>query len=281
MSFNYWNFESLEKPQNFIFGFGSIVNDESRKSTDSSSGDPIPVRISSDFGYRRMWNFQGSSAKLTALGLVKVTNPAEKSTINGIIYPIKGNDMTAFDEREEGYNRVEVPLNLIQSVGWKQLPIHDYKIWAYIPQGVNGVAGQDLQPATKFYPILQTYIDVVLTGFLKYGENFAIEFLYTTGWWSKYWLNDRQVPRRPWIFQKKYKMVDNLLENYSQKYGMDTLISHGKQCKINLYKVRKLPVEFGVYFNEEIDNGTDSDKEIYCKYRNHPETLSEMCFECN
>mgnify|MGYP007000463906 len=57
-------------------------------------------------------------------------------------------------------------------------------------------------------------------GCLKYGEDFAIEFLDTTFGWNQYWINDRLLPRRPWIHQPLYMKIDNLLikNNHSQHY---------------------------------------------------------------
>jgi hypothetical protein len=45
----------------------------------------------------------------TALGLRKPYPRESASTINGVLYPVEGDDMSKFDAREEGYARVEVP----------------------------------------------------------------------------------------------------------------------------------------------------------------------------
>ena len=39
-----------------------------------------------------------------------------------VVYPAAGNDMSAFDEREKGYVRVEVPRAFIEAVSWQPLP---------------------------------------------------------------------------------------------------------------------------------------------------------------
>ena len=43
------------------------------------------------------------------------------------------------------------------------------------------------------------------------GEAFAREFLRTTFLWSCFWLNEREVARRPWLHQKSYVKIDQLL----------------------------------------------------------------------
>ena len=116
MSYDYWNFKYLKKPTNYIFGFGSTINQFSRNSTSIDISNSIPVRISKYFGYRRCWNFHCPTSKFTALGLEK-TNSKSSSTINGIIYPVNSN-ITEFDKREEGYTRINIPINLIQSISW-------------------------------------------------------------------------------------------------------------------------------------------------------------------
>ena len=283
-SMSYWNHIDINPPKNFIFGFGSIVNDESRKSTVENSGDPIPVRISPQFGYRRVWNFRSPTAKLTALGLEKVNDPTKLTTINGIIYPLISLDtnhtddqMKAFDEREEGYVRMEIPPNLIEPTSWQSLPSHKHTVWIYVPIGTPNnkgerLPGENLSPPDKYYPILQSYVDVVVLGFLKYGMDFAIEFLYTTGWWSRYWLNDRQVPRRPWLYQKKYKQIDNLLMEYSKKYGLkDT-----QYLPLDIYKLRKLPEEYSIYFAHEMQ-----DEKLKINQHEDVETIISDCYKDN
>ena len=263
-NYNYWGNKSQDIPYNFIFGFGSIINDESRKSTVPEAGDPIPVRISSDFGYKRVWNFQSSSAKLTALGLIK----AENCTINGVIYPVKTNDIPILDSREEGYTRTEVPIEYVESCNWQELPKHPIKIWIYIPNGKTRVPGTELVPSDKYYPILQTYLDIVILGCLKYGIEYTVEFLYTTGWWNKYWLNDRQVPRRPWIFQKRYREIDNVIKEISKQYGLEGVDG----VRRNYYLDSKLPEEFRIYFlteNNDSSSVKSREQAVETRLNNH------------
>ena len=114
----------------------------------------------------------------------------------------------------------------------------------------------------------------------RQGEDFAVEFLHTTGLWSKYWLNDRQVPRRPWLYQSRYKTIDNLLSRYSEQYGMSGIDNE----RLDLYKGRKLPVEFGIFFAEEIGDvvhdSYNNTKTNHCLPRYHPETISEIQYKC-
>jgi hypothetical protein len=47
---------------------------------------------------------------------------------------------------------------------------------------------------------------------LEYGPDYARELIETTADWNRYWLNDRELPRRPWVYDKNYAAVDKLLE---------------------------------------------------------------------
>lgn len=242
---SYWGNNYMDKPKHFIFGFGSIVNDDSRRRTAPKAGLAFPVRISKHFGYKRVWGYQSSKAKLTALGLAKATTQ-QASSINGVLYSVTESDLMAFDKRECGYKRINIPHIYIESYNW--IPIPNFgQVWVYVPIGPKGKLGTDLAPADKYYPILQTYLDTTLLGFLKYGVTFAMEFLDTTSWWSEYWLNDRQIPRRPWLYQKEFSKLDNILESKSSSNGFYNI----HDIKTNLYIERKLPVEFSIYFITE------------------------------
>jgi len=123
--------------------------------------------------------------------------------------------MSSFDAREKGYVRVEVPLSQIEAVGWQRLPETGH-FWTYIPvlsvdRGGKGVPGQGLPTPDAMFPLLQSYIDVVVEGGLEYGTDFAREILETTDGWSGFWLNDRELARRPWVHDPRSDAVDALL----------------------------------------------------------------------
>ena len=94
---------------------------------------------------------------------------------------------------------------------WQKIPA-DAEVW---------VCGPPVEPE-KFaalpsaqHPILQTYVDVCMSGCLEHGREFARLFVETTDAWSEFWVNDREVPRRPWVSslssQKPWSSVDRLL----------------------------------------------------------------------
>ena len=96
------------------------------------------------------------------------------------------------------------------------------------------------QPPSREYPILQSYIDVCLSGCLEFGEDFAREFLETTFEWSQFRINDRVLARRPWIHCPNYAEIDRFLEKFPKEE--------------NVVHNRKLAVEYAALFFDENEN---------------------------
>ena len=91
----------------------------------------------------------------TALGLRKPRDGESASTINGVLYPVDGDDMSKFDAREEGYARVEIPHEDIEPVSWQSLPATGH-IWVYVPAEASGqVPGVDLPEPDAAFPMLE------------------------------------------------------------------------------------------------------------------------------
>lgn len=226
-SFRAFSGKLKQQPTHFIFAYGSLINAESRFQTIPKSKDAIPVRISPEFGYFRMWNYQGIRSRLTALGVQKVQDEGDGLSMNGVIYPVDGDDMSLYDKREEGYYRAEVPWELVTVLSWKNLPdFSKSKLWMYVPE--------KSKPANIDYPIVQSYIDVCLTGCNEYGEEFAREFLETTLGWNQFWMNDRLTARRPWIDTPKHEGIDGFLAKYPTQG--------------NTFKHRKVATEYATLF---------------------------------
>ena len=206
---DWWGRKLPNIPTQFIFGYGSLINTPSRNSTAGTPVPAIPVRVSGDFGYIRTWNDRSPSG-FTAIGLRR-PGPGEKAaTINGVLYPVEGEDMTKFDTRETGYTRVEVPHVDIEALSWQSIPQAGH-IWVFVPVRPGGAPGVGLPEPDAAFPVLESYIDIVIEGGLEYGPEFARELIETTADWSQFWLNDRELARRPWVHDGKYAVVDRML----------------------------------------------------------------------
>lgn len=229
-----------------MFGFGSLINAKSRLSSDPNALCAIPVRIHEDVGFERCWNFQHPLAHLTALGLRRVRAGQKGRSINGVCTPIVASagkkDAQLPQEvldREVGYTPVPIESKHVTALSWLRLP-KDSFVWIFVPNGVGEDArpGEGLSMASRSHPILQSYVDVCVLGCLDYGRAFAVEFIRTTIGWDRPWLNDRKVPRRPWLHTPRYKEVDTLLQETIPE----------------LLKNRMLPTEFAVHFLDGHDS---------------------------
>ena len=214
---------------NYLFGYGSIINNESRLAT-GGSNIAVCVRVRGT-GYRRCWNFR-STTGFTALGLQKAVN--ERADINGVVFPV-GHDMHEFDIREQGYTRTRITLEQIEVLdyecadecidqdGSRELREAlssakgarnsncNINVWFYVPNESQA------EEADENYPICQTYVDVVLGGCLEWGGvEFATELILSTKLWSQYFLNDAPLSRRPWLHRKQYQAIDKLLQTHNE-----------------------------------------------------------------
>lgn len=157
----------------YFFGYGSLVN----RATHDFPG-PRRARLS---GWRRMWRHTDLRpvAFLTAV-------PAPETEIDGMIAHVPRNDWAALDQREWAYDRVQVTPAVTHPLT-AELEIAVYSV----PEGRHGA------PTDRF-PILLSYVDVVVQGYLReYGEDGADRFFATTDGWEAPILNDRSAPRYP------------------------------------------------------------------------------------
>jgi hypothetical protein len=189
------------------------------------------------FGYKREWNFR-SFTGFTALGVVPAVDDA--NDINGVLFQVSSSEISNFDRREVGYEKVVVPVKFIkfhpEVSGTTAQTILDLrpnkKIWLYVP-----IPSQNMH-ADENHPLLQSYVDTVLQGCLMWGgEDMAEEFILTTSGWSCFYLNDTPSSRRPWLFRKQYATIDDLLSRHSQ-------LTH--------YGDRRHPEEFASAFNQRM-----------------------------
>jgi hypothetical protein len=243
------------KTKHFLFGFGSLMNTKSRTSSDPTAISVVPMRVAAGAGFARAWNFQHPTCKITALGVQKCAK-GEGRSINGVCTPIMageeeeagggGNGASgdggtprlpqAVLDREVGYTPFPIPSELLEPLSWAELPAGS-TVWLFVPnsQVAGGKPGTGLDFASSHHPILQTYVDICILGCLEFSREFAIEFICSTIGWDGPWLNDREVPRRPWVFCPAYNEIDGLLEEVIPEH----------------FQKRMLPEEFGAWLIEQ------------------------------
>jgi len=154
-----------------FFGYGSLVNLGTH-----DYHAPRPARLS---GWRRVWRH--SSRRPVAF--LSVTR-CEATAIDGIIAEVRGADWAALDAREAAYIRRDVTHQVE----------HD---GTPMPTALYEAAHGHIAPPSANHPILLSYLDVVVQGFLtQFGEGGVARFFETTDGWGPV-LNDRAAPRYP------------------------------------------------------------------------------------
>lgn len=154
-----------------FFGYGSLVNLATH-----TYDDPRPATL---LGWRRVWR----RTTLRRAAFLSVM-PDRDSTLHGIIARVPGADWVALDQREAAYQRHDVS-ETVRHDG-QPAPTALYQVG---PEHVS--EGED-------HPILLSYLDVVVQGYLRvFGAEGVSHFFATTDGWDAPILNDRDDPIYP------------------------------------------------------------------------------------
>lgn len=208
----------------FIVGYGSLMEEASKRRTAPDTGLNRPVRVR---GFQRAWNARGNQVgfSTTYLGVDAPKTPDERkvagdATDDPVMVAAAYQDFSAkgiagTDERETFYCRYAVALDKIELLDGWAFP-ENAQVWIYaLPRGQKG----DLP--NERWPIVQSYVDIFLTGCLDLEKRvdrslypdlkFADLCISTTTGWSADWVNDRLYPRRAFIYQPNASTIDQLL----------------------------------------------------------------------
>lgn len=154
----------------YFFGYGSLVN----RATHPYPGSAT-ARLT---GWRRVWQ-QTDLRQVAFLSVV----PDPDCTLDGLIAEVPGNDWTALDEREWAYGRIAATDAVAHSL---TQPV-DIAVYA--------VPASNLSRRGAQHPILLSYLDVVVQGYLReFGAAGVQAFFDTTTGWAVPILNDRADP---------------------------------------------------------------------------------------
>ena len=191
----------------YIFGYGSLVESESRARTWPSAlyASPAIVR-----GIERGWFDRVDTIGFSTTYLGAVASAG--SNCNGVIFSITEQGLIAYDQRESGYKREKInQSDIIMLDGTEHAPQGD--IWFY--------ANAKKRPVSPEFPIVQSYVDICLNGCLEIEATYPLAketkyaemFLKTSTGWSQWWVNDRIYPRRPFIYVPNSYRIDSLIQS--------------------------------------------------------------------
>lgn len=180
----------------YFFGYGSLVNTATHAYEDAR-----PARLA---GWRRQWVQTGlrEAAFLTAVRCAD-------SEIDGLIAAVPGADWDALDQREWAYDRLAAS----DAVRHGLCPATEVSVYAVPAERHN--AGSEV------HPVLLSYLDVVVQGYLQvFGGDGVAEFFATTGGWDVPVLDDRRTPRYPrhqQLHAKERSLTDRHLQSVDAK----------------------------------------------------------------
>lgn len=173
----------------YFFGYGSLVNRRTH-----GYGDAAPAQLS---GWRRIWRHTG----LRPVAFLTVI-PDASAEIDGLVARIDGTDWSALDERERAYDRVKA-ITIRHAIP----QVEDVQVYT-IPDGKHAAA-------TEAHPVLLSYLDTVVQGFLdEFGEDGVARFFATTAGWDAPIADDRSrplYPRHQVLTTRERALVDNHL----------------------------------------------------------------------
>ncbi|PZX19731.1 hypothetical protein LX81_00189 [Palleronia aestuarii] len=173
----------------YFFGYGSLVN---RRTHAYAPAHPATLP-----GWRREWRATTlrPAAFLTA-------HPDPEVEIDGLIAPVPNHDWAALDLREAAYERVPAP-----GTRHPLDPEIDIAVYAVAVDTATDVESR---------PILLSYLDVVVQGFLdEFGEDGVERFFRTTGNWHLPVADDRSAalyPRAQTLSAAEIALVDRWLD---------------------------------------------------------------------
>jgi len=218
---------------------------------------PLPVSI---YNLKRSWSvrysFKSTSSSAvegsTVLGVQRCDKNDNSHTCSGILIEVTQEELQQFDIREEGYQRYPVNIQDIFPYSFQQEQQQEQEgkdhpvllqanqkrdqwmrhsttmkddngddctihVWVYLID--DGIL------SNEYYPIPQSYVDVVLKGCLHISQDFAKLFLLTTHGWPTAdhqqphsLMDDRHDPlycRADQLWSKtNAHMLDTLLQQY-------------------------------------------------------------------
>lgn len=184
-------------------GYGSLVNRETLR-TDYVHAQPVRLH-----GWRRCWRprMQGDPIPSRTQTSLLSARQVPDSVIDGLLVFDKLSNLPAVDEREATYDRITVPIERMEVLGG---PIPDCVVYVY--KARTNTAQDDPE-----HPILQSYLDAVLQGYLReFGTQGVHDFIASTDGFERDIHIDRHDPiyTRPVTLEDHERhMFDSLLAN--------------------------------------------------------------------
>ena len=202
------NLNPSKNSKNYIIGYGSLMERESRMITNPQAHRVEPVLVK---GFQRAWGQNGGNYKTTFLTLIE----KKDAKLNAIFYSVNIENLLKTDQRERSYCRIKVDEKNLDFYG-RKVNSKDVNFWIY------AATPDRLKKPSATHPIVQSYVDIFINGCLQTEEEFKLQgfakdCVQLTSDWSEQWVNDRLHARRPFAIKNAVK-IDQLLSQYFSHY---------------------------------------------------------------
>ncbi len=208
--------------ENYLVGYGSLMNAESRSKTNPDVDVLIPVKIQ---GFMRDWSAITPGYKIIYLGATPCNSVQKQCFLNGLAYLVK--NIEENDAREAVYCRKEVKYEQLQPYTKEFTLNPTAKYWIYVTKK------QDIYHPDENHPLVQSYVDLFIGGCIEQAAKIANKnvnnmifpndygFVFdcikgTKGWTTNFWVNDRVYPERPWAASPYALKIDKILDKSYQ-----------------------------------------------------------------
>jgi hypothetical protein len=154
----------------YLFGYGSLINPSSLEKTLGRKLNPALVRNAWLNGYRRTWNVydfvvaDGGDGLTMPMAFYNV-EPDAASRCNGVLIPVKNEDLKSFDIRERQYIRVDVT-EAVQ-------PVVPGIVYTYVGKA-------EARELPKDAVVAESYERLVADGIQSRGDRFKQDFCSST-----------------------------------------------------------------------------------------------------
>lgn len=202
------------------FGYGSLVNRETRPAQEVAH----PARLK---GWQRVWEHRvtdpNRGKRCTSLSIEPcqtvesnrdIQGPAG---IDGVVVQLSVELLAQLDQREAGYERLSLPatdFDLPEELA-ENVAGSNVMVYRSLPHN-RALADED-------HPVLQSYIDCVMAGYLRhFGESGVQELISSTRGWERSVFNDRAEPFYPrWVsvHTSSQQYFDTSVDTYVRQLG--------------------------------------------------------------
>lgn len=171
------------------FGYGSLVNRNTRPSQEIAHSARLK-------GWQRVWDHRVSDPNRNKLCTSLSIEPAPIVAVEGVIVRLDRDKLPQLDERETGYDRLclpasdfDLPEELLRQMSSEGMADTIMVYRSQFPNRALADAG---------YPVLQSYVDCVMAGYLhRFGEEGVNAMVSSTRGWELSMHNDRADPFYP------------------------------------------------------------------------------------